>query len=141
VHGDHSFRVKIEEDEDVAALKESIKEKAGQTFHDIDAKSLVVWAFSVPYNENLKENVELLDLDYDKSLKPLDSLSGIFFFFIENSIHVVVDRPPLGELSYATRAIKSSRFQQHFTRFHPNHRSLNSIVWFLATIPSVPSST
>jgi Crinkler effector protein N-terminal domain len=107
VRGDHykkAFPVKIEEDEDVAALKENIKEKAGQTFRDIDNKSLVLWKASVTYNKNLKENVERLDLDYDKSLEPLDTLSGIFSSELEKrSIHIVVDRPPLGEFSYATR--------------------------------------
>jgi hypothetical protein len=138
VRGDHytqAFEVKIGKEESVAALKENIKEKAGQTFRDIDDKSLVLWKASVTYNKNLKENVELLDLDYDKSLEPLDSLSDIFSSELEKkSIHVVIDRPPLSEFPYATRAIKSSRFQRQFTQFHPNHSSSNSIVWFLAMI-------
>lgn len=99
VRGDHytqAFEVKIGKEESVAALKENIKEKAGQTFRDIDDKSLVLWKASVTYNKNLKENVELLDLDYDKSLEPLDSLSDIFSSELEKkSIHVVIDRPPL----------------------------------------------
>jgi Crinkler effector protein N-terminal domain len=46
VRGDlynRAFEVKIGKEESVAALKENIKEKAGQTFCDIDEKSLVLW--------------------------------------------------------------------------------------------------
>src|ERR1700733_7977482 len=97
-HYKQAFAVKIEEDEDVAALKEAIKAKKSKSFHQVDADSLVLWASPVPYNEDLKENVERLNLDYDKSLQPLDSLSGIFSSELEKkSIHVVVDSPPSGE--------------------------------------------
>jgi Crinkler effector protein N-terminal domain len=116
VRGDpytQAFYVKIEEDEDVAALKKAIKAKASQTFRDFDYKSLVIWKSFVTYDKNLKENVERLDLDYNKSLKPLDSLSDIFSSELEKkSVHVIVERPPPGEFSYATHAIKLSRFQQ-----------------------------
>jgi hypothetical protein len=46
----------------VTVLKEAIKEKTGQTFPGTDFKSLVLREFSIPCNENLKENVERLDL-------------------------------------------------------------------------------
>jgi hypothetical protein len=128
-HYNQAFPVKIDEDEDVAALKEAIKAKKIKTFHEVDADSLVLWASSVPYNENLKENVERLNLDYDKSLQPLDSLSGIFSSELEKkSIHVVVDNPPSSAFSYVTRVLKSSRFQQQFRQFHPGRGSSNSIV-------------
>ena len=128
-HSNQAFEVKIGNEESVAALKEAIKAKKSKTFHVVDADSLVLWAFPVPYNENLKDNVERLDLDYDKSLQPLDSLSGIFSSELEKkSIHVIVDNPPSGEFSYVTRALKSSRFQQQFMPFRPGPGSSNSIV-------------
>lgn len=128
-HYNQVFPVKIDEDEDVAALKEAIKAKKRPEFDLVPADSLVLWASSVPYNENLKENVERLNLDYDKSLQPLDSLSGIFSSELEKkSIHVVVDNPPYSAFSYVTRVLKSSRFQQHLRQFRPGRGSSNSIV-------------
>jgi hypothetical protein len=128
-HSNQAFEVKIGNDESVAALKEAIKAKKRPEFDHIPADSLVLWASSVPYNENLKENVERLNLDYDKSLQPLDSLSGIFSSELEKkSIHVVVDNPPYSAFSYVTRVLKSSRFQQQFRQFHPGRGSSNSIV-------------
>lgn len=103
VRGDHynqAFEVKIGKEESVSSLKEAIKEKKSKTYHEVDADSLVLWAFSVSYNESIKESVERLDLDYDKSLEPLDSLSDIFSSELEKkSIHVVVDPPSLREFS------------------------------------------
>ena len=135
VRGDHykqAFPVKIEEDEDIAALKKAIKEEKSKTFHEFEADSLVLWKTSVTYNTNLKENVERLDLDYDKSLEPLDHLLDIFSSDMEKkSVHIVIDHPPPGEFSYAICVIKSSRLQQQFRRFHPNHGSSNWIAWCL----------
>jgi Crinkler effector protein N-terminal domain len=97
-HYEQAFKVKIRREESVTTLKESIKEKKRPDFDHIPADSLVLWAFSVPYTENLKDSVELLNLDYDKSLKPLDSLSDIFSSELEKKcVHVVIDRPAPGE--------------------------------------------
>jgi Crinkler effector protein N-terminal domain len=129
VRGDDSnwaFKVEIGNEESVSALKEAIKEKKRPKFDHIPADSIFLWAFPIRYNENLRENVEWLDLDYHKLLEPLDSLSDIFSSKLEKkSVHVIVDRPPPGEFSYAIRVIKSSRFQQRFSQFHPNHSSSN----------------
>jgi Crinkler effector protein N-terminal domain len=103
VRGDHyqqAFEVKIGKEESVSSLKKAIKEEKSRFFHEIDADSLVLWSYSVSYNKNLKENVERLDLDYDKSLEPLDSLSDIFSSELEKKrVHVVIDRPAPGEIS------------------------------------------
>lgn len=56
---------------DLAALMTAIKKEKIPKFNHI---SLVLWEISIPYNENLKENIKLLDLDYNKLLGPLDSL-------------------------------------------------------------------
>jgi hypothetical protein len=95
LYGDDSnwaFEVEIRNEEFVDALKEAIKVKKNKIFHKVDADSLVLWAFFIPYNGNLKENVERLDLVYDKPLKPLGSLSDIFSSELEKkSIYFVVD--------------------------------------------------
>ena len=98
----HIFPVEIKEDEDVSALREAIKEKTKHSFEGIGAHALVLWKVSVLFNENLKEDVERLNLNRDKSLKSPDRLGDIFSSAAlkeETRVQVVVDRPPLGEPS------------------------------------------
>ena len=103
--GDHynqAFTVQIKEDEDVSALRGAIKEKKKHAFKGVGAHTLVLWKVSVLFNENLKEDVERLNLDRDKSLKAFDGLLDIFSpagLKEETRVQVVVDRPPLGEPS------------------------------------------
>jgi hypothetical protein len=78
-----------------------------QTFREVNAKSVVLWIGSVTY----KENIELLHLDYNKSLKPLDSSRLSFSLSWGKSVHIVVNCPTPGELSYATHIIESPRVQ------------------------------
>jgi hypothetical protein len=58
------FPVKIVEDENVlvGTREECIQDKGGHTFRDIDAKSIVLWKASVPFNRKLKEKVKALNL-------------------------------------------------------------------------------
>jgi Crinkler effector protein N-terminal domain len=92
-----------------STLTEDIKVKKRPELDHITTDSLVLWPFSVPYNENLKENFERLNLDYDKSLKPLIVSQAFFSSELgKASVHIIVDRLYPGEFSYATRMIKSS---------------------------------
>jgi Crinkler effector protein N-terminal domain len=97
-----AFPVEINEDRDVAALREVIKEMTKPVFEGINAHALVLWKVSVLFSENLKEDVERLNLNRDKSLKSPDRLGDIFSSAAlkeETRVQVVVDRPPLGEPS------------------------------------------
>lgn len=94
-----AFEVEIGEEESVSFLKEAIKAESPQTFHEVDAPDLVLWKASVPFNQNLKENVEELSLVDDDALEPFDILSDVFTSGLENkTVHIVVDRPRPGEL-------------------------------------------
>ena len=87
----HTFEVKIGMNDSVATLKERIKEKADQTFHDMDAKSLVLWNENIPLDEHLKEAVNRLGLDDEKSLYPATKMSKLFPKQPEDGlIHIVV---------------------------------------------------
>lgn len=93
------FPVEIEEDGDVATLKKRIKEEAGQTFHDVDAKLLVLWNKPVPFNQSLKETVNALSLGDNDLLQALDILSDVLSSVLEKqTVHIIVDCPPSGEL-------------------------------------------
>jgi hypothetical protein len=112
VHGDdpdHVFEIKIGNEESVAALKDAIKEKKSQMFHDVDADSLVLWKFSVPFDLNLKENVEKLrriraglphvppqlNDEHILSLLPMRKLSDVFSEPpIAEHVHIIVKPPP-----------------------------------------------
>jgi hypothetical protein len=52
----YAFEVKIGNEESAPALKDAIKEMMGETFHDVDTKSLVLWNISIPHNPNLTDN-------------------------------------------------------------------------------------
>jgi hypothetical protein len=91
------FEVNIGDHESIDALKDAIKKKS-QTFHDVDAGSLVLWNVLVPFNRRLKEEVEQLALVEDESLPPLDILSEVFPMGLEKrNVHIVIERPITGE--------------------------------------------
>jgi hypothetical protein len=65
VRGDpssHVFTVNINEDETLHDLSAAIKELKRHKFDDVLAESLLLWRVSVQYSQNLKEDVEALDL-------------------------------------------------------------------------------
>jgi hypothetical protein len=68
-----------------------------QTFCEVDAKSLVIRKVSVPFNQYLKNNIKVLGL---VALQLPDILSlDVFRLGLEKrTVHIVVDRPPSGEL-------------------------------------------
>lgn len=106
-HYKHLFIVSIGKEKSVAALKEAIKQEKSNMFREIDASSLVVWNVSIPYDRNLAENVNNLNLVDDdmlsvaqpnneqiESLSPVDRLSDIFSEPpVEGHVHIVVEPP------------------------------------------------
>ena len=57
------FTVEVDKTKNVSILKKLIKEEKSPIFNHIPANSLVLWKSSIPFNRNLKEDVETLDLD------------------------------------------------------------------------------
>src|SRR4030081_1617219 len=107
-----AFEVKIGREESVAALRKAIKEKKKPEFDHIPADSLVLWDVKIPLDENLKEAVDKLGLVDKKSLAPFITLSNVVPHQpIDGHLHIVVDRPPPGEL-YLLAALK------YFHEFH-----------------------
>ena len=90
-----TFKVDINEDKTVDDLRDAIKEKKKPSFDNIPAGSLRLWkASSLHYNQNLKSDVEALNLVDGDMLQPVDILSDIFSFTLERkSVHIIIDRP------------------------------------------------
>jgi Crinkler effector protein N-terminal domain len=90
----YTFEVRIGKDESVAALKEY----NWPNFREVDAKSLVIWNASAPFDKNPKDHIKALGLVVGDSLQPPDILSlHVFQFGLEKrTVHIVVDRLPSG---------------------------------------------
>ena len=99
-----AFDVEIGRRKSVANLKDNIKEKQKPNFDHIPASSLVLWKISIPYDQNLAKNVDILSLVDDglspqaflakqqiQSLSPVDELSKLFPEPpIEKHVHIIV---------------------------------------------------
>ena len=100
VRGDlysQSFKLEIDGAKDVDDLRETIKEKKKLKFADIEADSLLLWNASVRYGQNLREDVEALDLG--EPLKPFNILSNISWSGLgEERVNLIIGRPLSGEL-------------------------------------------
>ena len=99
----HAFEVTIGMEDSVAVLKDVIKEKKSNAFHDVDADSLVLWNadIPIPIDENLKEAVDKLDLVDEKALSPSTRLSDVFPHQPEDGhLHIVVKAPLTGEYEW-----------------------------------------
>jgi Crinkler effector protein N-terminal domain len=92
------FPVEINKGKSASHLKEAIKEKKRPKFDDIPADSLALWKVSVKYTEDLKNEVEALNLVDGNKLRPLEELSSIFSDLEGKRVHVIIDRPYSGEL-------------------------------------------
>ena len=101
MRGDNSrqtFIVEIAKAKSVFDLKHAIKERYRPRFNDILADSLDLWKALVPINKDLKEKVEALNPKDGDSLDSREILSNIFSDLEKKSVHIIIDRPHLGEL-------------------------------------------
>lgn len=90
------FLVKIEDGDTVDGLRKAIKTEKSPSFNDIDASSLLLWKVSLPYSQNIKEDVER-HLVGKKPLDPVDDISDLFPLPLEKrTVYVVIDRPAVG---------------------------------------------
>jgi hypothetical protein len=94
VHGDdphHVFPIKIARTDTVGTLKEAIKDKNPESFHDVDARSLHLWKVSIPDDHHLKDKLEKLALREEEVLSSVARLSTLFSDKLEDErIHIVV---------------------------------------------------
>jgi hypothetical protein len=87
----HVFQVEIEKAKTVAALKDAIKSKNQEAFGHIDARSLVLWAVSIPVDRELAQKLSNLGAVDERSLSPVDKLSTVFSDEpMRGSLHIVV---------------------------------------------------
>jgi hypothetical protein len=91
------FEVKIANTESISSLKDAIKDKNSESFHNIDARSLTLWKVSIPVNPQLRHTLSNLYLTDDTSLSSVDDLDDVFSDEPHRKhLHIVV-KPPDGE--------------------------------------------
>ena len=78
--GGEPFKVDVDKEKTVSHLKEAVKEKTWKRpkFVDIPADTLSLGRFSLQFTENLKNEVESLNLVDGGRLMPVEKLSKIF---------------------------------------------------------------
>ena len=92
----NAFSVKIPKTDTVADLKELIKEKKKNDFHDIDADKLKLWSVSIPADDANALKDLVLENNKDngiQELHPWDDIVDVFSAPAEEHIHVIVERP------------------------------------------------
>ncbi|KAF9167590.1 hypothetical protein DFQ26_003933 [Actinomortierella ambigua] len=97
----NAFSVKAPSSGTVDDLKKLIKAEKAISFSDIDADELTLWRVSIPASEDDDETSILIDniiSDHKKKLNPLTRLTKVFPEELpEETIHIIVQRPPLGD--------------------------------------------
>jgi len=102
VDGDSApFPVEIESTKTVGSLKDSIKLKKTPRFDDVAADELTLWSVSIPVSDDDDDEAPLyidniLETD-KKKLKATTKLSKVFGAVPEDTIHIIVQRPPPGK--------------------------------------------
>ncbi|KAF9556637.1 hypothetical protein EC968_008102 [Mortierella alpina] len=116
-----AFSVKIQSNDSVDDLKETIKAKKAHDSSDIDANSLTLWKVSVPVSDDEEEAPFMLDtLSEKKKLNPRIDISTVFGDEpLKKSDLVVVQRPslPPSEIA-ALRKQLSDVFDPSFSRLY-----------------------
>ncbi|KAI8595528.1 hypothetical protein EDD21DRAFT_448557 [Dissophora ornata] len=93
----NAFSVKATSTDTVDDLKEFIKAKKSNDFHDVDADRLTLWHVSVSITAANKHNPVTLDSQEPKEeLLPSDELCEVFPNGpARKTVHIIVQRPPL----------------------------------------------
>jgi hypothetical protein len=87
------FPIKIANTESVGTLKEAVKDKNSESFHNVDACSLTLWKVSIP-KDRLQQSLANLDVTDATSLLSMDDLDDIFSDEPPRKhLHIVVKRP------------------------------------------------
>jgi hypothetical protein len=100
VHGDdfsQVFPIEIANKKSVGTLKEVIKDKNPESFHDVDAHSPVLWKVSIPVNRHFQQSIAILDLTDRTSLSSVDDLAYVFLDEPHHKHLRIVMKPRVGE--------------------------------------------
>lgn len=96
--------IKIDAAENVGTLKALIKEKNKHTFQHVDAKTLLLWKVSIPYDD-INEYAGLPD---DEALIPVKKLSIIFpNHEVGDNIDIIIKIRPSGKSDAGMEAGKN----------------------------------
>ena len=99
----HIFTVKIPDNDNVSALKETIWAKKPNEFNHVDADKLVIWKVSFPSDDNLQKTLDEREFVEEGALRrPSLRLYKVFPTRPEDEhLHILVKRPPARESSSA----------------------------------------
>ncbi|KAF9084098.1 hypothetical protein BGX29_002746, partial [Mortierella sp. GBA35] len=108
----NAFPVKIASTDTVDDLKEHIKTKKSPEFADIAPDKLTLWRVLIPEDDEDDEIPILLDTRPEKKkLKATNKLSKVFGTSVpEDTIHIIVQRPPQGDLHVNIKRITEKFF-------------------------------
>ena len=92
------FPVEIESTKTIGNLKKLIKSEKTPRFDDVAADELTLWRVSIPVDSPGKRKPVVLSEDESATeLDPMDDISDVFKKTPpKKTIHIIVQRPPLG---------------------------------------------
>jgi hypothetical protein len=94
----HVFSVRISRKDTVAVLRNAIKSERPVDLRDIEAGSLTLYKFSLPYDESIEKTLMGLIFDHEKPLSVLDPLFDIFPELPpQKHVHIIVEAPLSGK--------------------------------------------
>ncbi|KAG0345523.1 hypothetical protein BG005_001273, partial [Podila minutissima] len=108
----NAFSIKIPSSDTVDDLKDLIKAKIPDTFNGVDAKDLTLWRVSIPVVAVDKHKpIVLNEFESATELDPTDDVSDIFAEQPpKKTIHIIVQRPPPGDLRVDIKKIADKFF-------------------------------
>ncbi|RHZ83624.1 hypothetical protein Glove_89g99 [Diversispora epigaea] len=120
VQGDskkRAFKIITKKSDYISDLKKKIKEENPNLFADIDVKDIVLWKVNVPFGDDTMEvNIVLKNnkmTGVQELSSPTRKISNVFTeSILDNSIHIVIERPSIFNLKLLLLCITISF---HFT--------------------------
>ncbi|KAG0013939.1 hypothetical protein BGZ82_001959, partial [Podila clonocystis] len=108
----NAFSIKIPSNNNVDDLKDLIKAKIPDTFNGVDAKDLTLWRVSIPVvPANKHKPIVLNEFESATELDPTDDISDVFAYKpLKKTIHIIVQRPPRGDLRVDIKKITNKFF-------------------------------
>ncbi|KAF9276057.1 hypothetical protein BGZ68_010295 [Mortierella alpina] len=101
----NAFPVEIESIKTVGHLKDLIKAKKANNFHDVDADDLTLWQVSIPDDDDDDLPVVLNSVPEKKKLKATTKLLKVYDIELpDDTIHIIVQRPPQVQAPVPIRA-------------------------------------
>ncbi|KAI6140270.1 hypothetical protein BKA82DRAFT_29217 [Pisolithus tinctorius] len=88
------FPVEISSTLGVGGLKRAIMKEKSAALHGVDVGSLVLYKVSLPCNEDLRRNLETLELSHDQAIESWEFLSDIFADVPPHKhLHIIIKTP------------------------------------------------